>query len=69
MVLALVAMFELDTRQVDYNNAFAQASIKEDVYVTMPRGFEPLDTKNDYVLKLNKSLHAWFKARRLFTTT
>jgi hypothetical protein len=67
VVLALVAMFELDTHQVDYNNAFAQASIKKDVYVTMPRGFEPSDTENDYVLRLNKSLYGL--ARRLSTTT
>jgi hypothetical protein len=59
-------MFELDTRQVDYNIAFAQASIKEDVYVTMPRGFKPSDTKNDYVLKLNKSLYGLVQSPKAF---
>ena len=59
-------MFELDTRQVDYNNAFAQASIKEDVYITMPRGFKPSDTKNDYVLKLNKRLYGLVQSPKPF---
>ena len=67
VVLALVAIFELDTLQVDYNNAFAQAStIKEDVYATMPRGFEPSDTKNAYVLKLNKSLYGLVQSLKAF---
>ena len=48
------------TRQVDFSNAFVQATLKEDVYVWLPEGFEPTEGDDDpgsYVLKLNKSLY------------
>ena len=45
-----------ETRQVDYTNAFAQADIKEDVFVELPRDFAATEV-GQYVLKLNKNLY------------
>ena len=46
--LSLIA--DLETVQVDYANAFAQAIIKEDVYIHIPQGFQP---KTSSLLSLN----------------
>jgi Reverse transcriptase (RNA-dependent DNA polymerase) len=53
------------TRQVDYTNAFAQADLKEEVYVEYPRLYGPASGK-DRVLHLLKSLHGLQQAPRTF---
>jgi hypothetical protein len=53
------------TRQVDYTNAFAQADLKEDVFVELPRDFAASEP-GDYVLKLNKSLYGLKQAPKTF---
>lgn len=53
------------TRQVDYTNAFAQAEIKEEVYLEFPRMFGP-KSGNNVVLKLLKSLYGLKQAPRTF---
>ena len=47
------------TRQVDFSNAFVQAKLKEDVYISLPAMFKgPQGEGNDkVVLKLNRSLY------------
>ena len=57
LMLILSIVHGLKTRQVDHVNAFAQADIKWDVCVEIPRGFEHMNSGVDCVLKLNKSLH------------
>ena len=44
------------TRQVDHTNAFAQADLKEDVYLECPMMFSPKSGAN-VVLDLLKSLY------------
>ena len=44
------------TKQVDYTNAFAQATLNEQVYIDSPRGFIRKDKANK-VLHLIKSLY------------
>ena len=56
MLLSLTVSQNLATRQVDFSNAFVQATLKENVYVHCPRGFAP-EGENGGVLKLNKSLY------------
>ena len=46
---------------VDFTNAFAQATLKEEVYVALPQGYEPTHG-NHVVLKLNKSLYGLVQA-------
>ena len=56
LMLTLTAVLNLQTKQVDYNNAFAQAPITEDVYIELPRDFEN-STEGNFVLKLKTSLY------------
>jgi hypothetical protein len=53
------------TRQVDYTNAFAQADLREEVYLECPKMFAPKSGK-DLVLKLIKSLYGLRQAPRTF---
>jgi hypothetical protein len=53
------------TRQVDYTNAFAQADLKEEVYLEYPRMFGPKSGTNK-VLRLLKSLYGLRQAPRTF---
>ncbi len=55
-MLILTVREKLQTRLVDFTNAFAQAKLKETVYVKLPRMYEPSDGSNA-VLKLNKLLY------------
>ena len=50
-----VKVHGLETRQVDYVNAFAQADLEKDVFIEITQGFEH-SNEVDCVLKLNKSL-------------
>jgi histone deacetylase 1/2 len=52
------------TRQVDFSNAFVQAELKEDVYVSLPARFAgPRGEGNDVaVMKLNRSLYGLVQA-------
>jgi Reverse transcriptase (RNA-dependent DNA polymerase) len=56
MLLASILTKAWTTRQVDYTNAFAQAEIKEEIYVEYPKLFDSV-VGEDRVLKLNKSLY------------
>ena len=53
------------SRQVDFANAFVQADLKEDVYITMPPGFSCPDymgQPKDLDMKLDKSLYGLVQA-------
>jgi hypothetical protein len=53
------------TRQVDYTNAFAQADLREEVYLECPKMFAPKSGAN-VVLRLLKSLYGLRQAPRTF---
>ena len=65
LLLTLTLSENWSTRQVDYTNAFAQADIKEDIYVEPPKGFAGRDGK-DKVLLLLKSLYGIKQAPKTF---
>lgn len=65
LLLSTVLTEGWTTRQVDYTNAFAQADLKEEVYVEYPRLFGP-KTGGDKVLHLLKSLYGLRQAPRTF---
>ena len=65
MLLSTVLTEGWATRQVDYTNAFAQADLKEEVYLEFPRMFGPKSGAN-LVLKLVKSLYGLRQAPRTF---
>jgi hypothetical protein len=68
MLLTLVLREGWITHQVDYTNAFAQAELKEEVYVDPPKYFAPGNV-TDLVLHLIKSLYGLKQApKKLFET-
>ena len=64
MLLVMSIDLGWQTRQVDFSNAFVQATLKEDVYISMPKHFETEEglTSQEAVLKLNKSLYRLVQA-------
>jgi hypothetical protein len=55
LVLALVAQFNLEFKQLDFDTAFLNASLTENVYMEQPSGFH--QGPPDLVCKLNKALY------------
>ncbi len=55
LLLILSKALVWETRQVDFSNAFVQAELKEDVYITMPVMFGGPNSEgsNELVMKLN----------------
>ena len=64
-MLILSIVHGLETRQVDYVNAFAQADLDKDVFIEIPQGYEHCNDV-DCVLKLNKSLYGMSDAPLMF---
>jgi len=55
------------SRQVDFTNAFCQASQRDLVFVEMPQHYQPRGCSGkDFVLKLNKSLYGQVTSPKLF---
>jgi Reverse transcriptase (RNA-dependent DNA polymerase) len=55
------------SRQVDFTNAFCQATQKDLIYVELPQYYKPKGLEDqDVVLKLNKSLYGQVTAPKLF---
>jgi hypothetical protein len=65
MLLTIILSRNWTTKQVDYTNAFAQAKLKEEVYIEPPKGFGRKD-KKDMVLKLIQSLYGLKQAPKTF---
>ncbi len=65
LMLILSIVHGLQTRQVDYVNAFAQADLDKDVFIEIPQGYEHSNDV-DCVLKLNKSLYGMSDAPLMF---
>jgi hypothetical protein len=65
LLLRMVLKEGWATRQVDYTNAFAQAEIKEEVYVYPPKLFAP-GNRTDRVIRFLKSLYGLKQAPKTF---
>jgi hypothetical protein len=62
MVNILAAMHNIKGKQIDFNQAFPQAKLREDIYLRFPAGFEH---KNDkWALKLKRNLYGLLQASR-----
>jgi hypothetical protein len=70
LMLILSLILSLKTTQIDFSNAFAQADLKEPVYLALPRGFNPTHykvvTQSDMILRLNKSLYGMTTSPKMF---
>jgi hypothetical protein len=68
-VLAFALQMKLKTRQIDFDNAFVQAELKEEesIYVTLPVGVHhAIHRSKDVALKLLKSLYGMKEAPKLW---
>jgi hypothetical protein len=65
LLLTMVLKEGWAIRQVDYTNVFAQAEMKEEVYVDPAKLFAP-GNRTDRVLRLLKSLYGLKQAPKTF---
>ncbi|KAI3692795.1 hypothetical protein L6452_32618 [Arctium lappa] len=72
VLLALVAILDLELEQLDVKTAFLHGDLEETIYMKQPEGFIS-DNKPDWVCKLKKSLYVlkqsprqWYKKFDLF---
>ena len=56
VLLALVAMHDLELEQLDVKTAFLYGELQEDIYMQQPEGFV-VEGKEDHVCLLKKSLY------------
>ena len=66
--LILAMLWNWETVQIEYTNAFAQVTLDEEIYMGMPCDFIPKNSNLNLILKLNKSLYglkqaplSWFE--------
>ena len=67
-ILALSAKFDLKLHQVDVTTAFLNGSLKEEVFMRQPEGFECPGSEN-LVCKLKKSIYGLKQSPRCWNTT
>ncbi|KAL8148384.1 hypothetical protein AgCh_005672 [Apium graveolens] len=67
VLLAMVALFDMEIEQLDVKTAFLHGELEETIYMTQPKGHF-VKGKEDYVCKLKKSLYGlkqsprqWYK--------
>lgn len=68
MVLSIVASQDLELHQLDFDTAFLNATVEEDIYMEQPEGFYQGDTPK-LVLKLIKALYGLKQAPRQWNAT
>jgi len=70
LTLALMTMFKMKKRQIDYDNAFLHARMDgRTVFVEFPKGYEPPSGAKGMVMKLEKSLYGLQSAPRRWYET
>ena len=58
ILLTLVSLEEWKTIQVDFFQAFPQATIDKDIYLKLPSGFQVENGDNDdYTLKIRRNIY------------
>ena len=65
LMLILSIVHGLETCQVDYVNAFAQAALDKEVYIEIPQGLEHANDEH-CIFKLHKSLYGMSDAPLMF---
>ena len=72
LLLAMVALFDLELEQLDVKTAFLHGELEETIYMHQPKGYV-IQGKEDHVCLLNKSLYGlkqsprqWYKCFDIF---
>ena len=63
-LLALAAQHDLEIKQIDFDTAFLNADLKEEIYMKIPSGYYHKDYKPGMVFRLNKALYGLKQAPR-----
>lgn len=68
LLLALTALHDWHTTQIDYVLAFPQAPVEKELYMHCPRGFKfgDVESPKDYVLRLNRNVYGQKQAGRVW---
>lgn len=63
LFLTIAANLGYEVKHVDFNSAYLNASLEEDIYMRQPKGY-PLHTDRRLVLRLNKAIYGLKQAGR-----
>jgi hypothetical protein len=63
-LLALAAQHDYEIKQIDYDTAFLNAELKEEVYMKLPPGYRPKGTTKHHVWRLIRALYGLKQAPR-----
>lgn len=66
LLLTMSLQFDWCTRQIDFKNAFVQATLPEPLYMRIPQGYSKKPEFEDKVLKVTKSLYGDKRAPRMW---
>jgi hypothetical protein len=67
MILALAAIHNWHTTQIDYVLAFPQAPVEREIYMEVPKGFAVKgDDNRDHVLKIHRNIYGQKQAGRVW---
>jgi hypothetical protein len=69
VLLSLAAQYKLHIKQLDFKNAFLNAILPEDIYISVPEGYTTNDGTTVKAFKLNKSLYGLKQAPFLWYST
>ena len=62
-VLILALIYDLASKQIDFTNAFAQAFLKEEVYVGIPQGFSKVKGEDRLILNEEVTMPTQIESR------
>ena len=62
LLLSIVSKLNLELKQIDFDTAFLNAQVEEDIYMKQPDGFHV--GAPDVVCKLNKAIYGLKQASR-----
>ena len=68
LILSLAARLDLELHQIDFDTAFLNAELEEEIYMEQPEGFAE-GQEHDMVWKLLKALYGFKQAPREWNKT